>query len=165
MSGAQPHRDLSQDAEKQLHIHGVAVVLGEAGVLIRGAPGVGKTALGLALVAALRERGRFARLIGDDRLRLTRAHGRLVARPHPAISGLAERRFVGISAEPSEAAAVVRLVVDLVSAQAPAALERLPPAAQSVNLASVPLPVTILPADHGPAVSLILRRLEELCWS
>lgn len=52
-------------------VHGTAAVVGEAGVLIRGASGAGKSSLALALVDAAAARGLFARLVGDDRISCT----------------------------------------------------------------------------------------------
>lgn len=92
--------------------HASAVLLGEHAVLIRGAPGSGKTSLALALIEA-GDGARFARLIGDDRVALEHRHGRLVARPDPAIAGLVERRGLGLTPIRHEEAGVVALVVDL----------------------------------------------------
>ncbi len=95
--------------------HASAVVVGETGILIRGASGAGKTTLALALVAeSLRDR-RFARLVADDTVGLEESGGRLIARPHPRTAGLAERRGIGIVRVEHEPACVVRLIVDLVA--------------------------------------------------
>ena len=103
-------------------IHATAVIIGEAGVLIRGPSGAGKSALALALIAAAARAGRFARLVGDDRVRLSVSHGRLIARGHPAVAGRIERRGQGVEATAHEGAAVVRLVVDLIAAAVSARL-------------------------------------------
>jgi serine kinase of HPr protein (carbohydrate metabolism regulator) len=103
-------------------IHATAVIIGEAGVLIRGPSGAGKSALALALIAAAARAGRFARLVGDDRVRLSVNHGRLIARGHPAVAGRIERRGQGVEATAHEGAAVVRLVVDLIAAAVSARL-------------------------------------------
>ena len=97
-------------------IHATAVLIGEAGVIIRGRSGAGKSALALALIAAARRRGLFARLVGDDRLRLSARHGRLLIAGHPAVAGWIERRGQGVEAMEHEIAAVARLAVDLVAA-------------------------------------------------
>ena len=65
---------------------------------------------------------RFARLVGDDRVHLEAAHGRLLVRPAEALAGLIEVRGLGHPAAPHEPSAVVGLVVDLAAADA----ERLP---------------------------------------
>ena len=103
-------------------IHATALVLGEAGILIRGPSGAGKSALARALIAAGRQNRLFARLVGDDRILLLEAGGRLIARPHPAISGLIEARGRGILAISHEPAAELHGVVDLVFAETGSAL-------------------------------------------
>ena len=99
-----------------LRIHATALLRGEAGLLIRGAAGAGKTGLALALVADAARAGGFARIIADDIVLLTAAHGRLVGRPHPTIVGLAERRGIGLLGVPCAPAGVIRAVVDLAGA-------------------------------------------------
>lgn len=102
--------------EGGLTVHAACVVLGEAGVLIRGESGAGKSSLALGLVEAAAARGLFGALVADDRVRIACAHGRLVARPHPAIAGRIELRGLGLLALPAEGACVLRCVVDLVEA-------------------------------------------------
>jgi serine kinase of HPr protein (carbohydrate metabolism regulator) len=99
-------------------VHATAVAIGEAGVLIRGVSGAGKSRLALAILAEAGRKGLFARLICDDRVRLSLAGGRLLAHAHPAIAGMIEGRGEGILAMAHEASAVVRAVVDLVDSQA-----------------------------------------------
>jgi serine kinase of HPr protein (carbohydrate metabolism regulator) len=100
----------------ELEIHASAVVIAEAGVIIRGASGSGKSRLALALIESARCGGVFARLVGDDRIRLESANERLIARGHPLILGQIEQRGAGILRRPSLSGAVVRLVVDIVAA-------------------------------------------------
>lgn len=104
-------------------VHATTVALGEVGVLIRGAPGSGKTTLALSLIASASAAGRFARLVADDGTLLAAAGGRLIARAPESIAGLAEVRGHGIVAVPHLAAVRVALVVDLVPQ---AHLERMP---------------------------------------
>lgn len=141
---------------KPLAIHASAVVIGEDAVLLRGPSGAGKSALALALVAAARARGRFARLVADDRVLLQPAGDRLVVMPHPAIAGQIERRFVGIVAMTHEARALARLVVDLEPAAA--GLVRLPDVTDTV-LAGVRLRRIVLPAGHPGAAEAVLHTL------
>jgi HPr kinase/phosphorylase len=94
-------------------IHASAVVIAEAGVLIRGASGLGKSALALTLITVAANRGWSARLVGDDRIEVSARSGRVVARGHAAIAGRIERRGQGVVEVPFAPAAVVRLVVDL----------------------------------------------------
>ncbi|OAP38834.1 serine kinase [Sinorhizobium glycinis] len=72
------------------------MVLGTTGFLVTGPSGSGKSALALACISEIRRRGRFAALIADDRVDLTLANGRIVARCPPAIRGLIEIRGSGI---------------------------------------------------------------------
>lgn len=142
-----------------LSIHASAVVIGEDAVLIRGAPGAGKSALALALVAAARARGGFALLVADDRVLLHPAGARLIVSPHPAIAGRVERRFAGIADISHETRAVARLVVDLEPADAPG-IARLPPeSARWTSLAGIRLRRLGLPQSHAGAVETILHTL------
>ena len=104
-------------------VHASAVLVGARAVLIRGPSGAGKSRLALELIEAARAgRLRFARLIGDDRVHLESAGGRLLVRPAQQLAGLIELRGVGIVRFDYEPCAVVGLVVDLNAADA----ERLP---------------------------------------
>lgn len=103
------------EADSRATIHANALLLGAAGVLLRGPAGSGKSALTLDLIDHAQARGDFARLIGDDRIELCGVDGRLIARPHPAIAGAVEIRGRGIVRVPFEPAGVIRLVVDLLS--------------------------------------------------
>lgn len=66
------------------------VAIGGRGVLIAGAPGSGKSSLALALI----DRG--AMLVSDDGVMLDAQAGRLIAAPHPEITGKLEVRNVGL---------------------------------------------------------------------
>jgi HPr kinase/phosphorylase len=104
-------------------VHASAVLVGARAVLIRGPSGAGKSRLALELIAAARSGLlRFARLVGDDRVHLEAAGGRLLVRPAETLAGLIEVRGVGIRRLEYEAAAVVGFVVDLGAADA----ERVP---------------------------------------
>jgi serine kinase of HPr protein (carbohydrate metabolism regulator) len=111
-----------------LQIAGVAVVLGEKGVLIRGASATGKSSLALALVEAFRLRGHFARLVGDDRICARICGGRALVSPHGAIAGMAEWRGLGLIAQDFEECTVLALIVDLESPDSFAQRPRLPEA-------------------------------------
>lgn len=103
----------SSPRDNSSRLHASAVVIGEAGVLIRGRSGAGKSSLAAVLISAAHQAGRFAALIGDDRIELSLRSGRVIARGHPAIHGLIELRGQGIVALPNERAAIVRLIIDL----------------------------------------------------
>ncbi|PTM39938.1 HPr kinase/phosphatase C-terminal domain-containing protein [Bosea sp. 124] len=118
-------------------IHATTVAIGEAGVLIRGASGAGKSVLALALIAEARRAGQFARLVADDRTALGARGGRLLARPVPPLEGLIERRGLGLTPEPYLHAVVVRLIVDLSGTEP----ERMPEPENLVErLAGIDLP-------------------------
>lgn len=95
-------------------IHATAVAVGDAGVLIRGRSGAGKSSLALALIDLGEILGPHTRLVGDDRVFVTARAGSLVVEPHPAILGRIERRGFGITTVPHQPTAPVRLVVDFV---------------------------------------------------
>ncbi len=106
-------------------IHATALILGHRGILIRGPSGSGKSALALSFLQSAK--GTFARLVGDDRIRVEVAHGRLLVRPATALQGLIEIRGLGVARVPFEPLAVAHLVVDLAASDA----QRLP---QSTDL-------------------------------
>jgi serine kinase of HPr protein (carbohydrate metabolism regulator) len=117
-------------------IHASAVLVGARAVLIRGPSGAGKSRLALDLIEAARSgRLAFARLVGDDRVRLESAGGRLLVRPADTLAGLIEVRGAGLFRLDHEPRAVVGLVVDLGAKDA----ERLPENRQ-VMLEAVKLP-------------------------
>lgn len=118
-------------------IHATCVLIGEAGILIRGAAGAGKSTLARQLIDDARRNGVFARLVSDDRTRIAARHGRLVAQVVDLIAGRIEVRGVGIVPIAHERKALVRLVVDL-SVDEP---ERLPgPRDQTMVLCGVLVP-------------------------
>ncbi|MET0313065.1 MAG: hypothetical protein ABW275_01590 [Hansschlegelia sp.] len=94
-------------------VHANCVVVGETGVLIRGASGSGKSSLSLALIELAAGKSLFARLVADDRVRLTAANGRVIASAPREIAGLIERRGFGVVRAPYLEAAVLGLVVDI----------------------------------------------------
>jgi HPr kinase/phosphorylase len=94
-------------------LHATAVIYGESGVLILGPSGSGKSALALALIARAIASGAFSALIGDDRIFVSKAHGRLLARGATHMAGLIERRAAGLIRVRHEPATVVRLAVEL----------------------------------------------------
>ena len=91
----------------------------DAGVLLLGESGSGKSDLALRLIA------RGARLVADDRTELFLHEGRLWARPVPSVAGLIEARGLGLVALPFMPGAQVKLVARLV---APDAVPRMPEA-------------------------------------
>ncbi|HSG93910.1 MAG TPA: hypothetical protein VLA28_00210 [Afifellaceae bacterium] len=125
-----------------------AVVYRGAGILIRGAPGTGKSTLALMLI----EDG--GRLVGDDRIHIGACHGRLIASGHGVIAGQIELRGRGPAECPFEPSVIIRLVVDLVPREA---FDRLPePDALTAILLGVRLPRQAI-AANSPAAPMLVR--------
>jgi serine kinase of HPr protein (carbohydrate metabolism regulator) len=140
-------------------MHATAVVIGEAGILIRGASGSGKSALALSLLALARERGASARLVGDDWIELEAVAGRLIARGKPAMAGRIEHRGAGVGLALSEPAAVLRLIVDLIQGPAPRM-----PEASIAEIAGINLPGLVFDASSAAserARSIMARLIDD----
>ena len=133
-------------------VHASAVLVGARAVLIRGPSGSGKSRLAITLLQAA-ETGTlsFARLIGDDRVHVEAAHGRLLVRPATELIGQIEVRGLGIRRVPYEPVGVVGLVVEL-----EAVSERLPaPNQQEVDVAGIRLPRLAVAAGADPLPLLL----------
>ena len=101
-------------------IHATTVVLGDAGVLLRGPSGSGKSDLALQLI----DRGGV--LVADDRTALQAVGGLLIASVPATIAGRMEVRGLGVLRVRFQPQASVRLVVDLLPADAATPVERMP---------------------------------------
>ena len=135
-------------------IHASCVSIGESAVLLRGAPGSGKSDLALRLIDG------GGRLVADDQVLLTRDGSQVIARPPKTIGGLLEVRGLGIIKVPYRSEAVLVLVVDVTPAEAD---ERLP-APDHCRIEGIDLPRLIISARRASAdaiVRLALRALEE----
>jgi serine kinase of HPr protein (carbohydrate metabolism regulator) len=144
-------------AAKSATVHASAVLAGPRAILIRGPAGAGKSRLALALIQAA-QGGliAFARLVGDDRIELVAAHGRLLARPPRALAGLLEVRGLGIRRLDHERVAVIGLVVDLAAPEA----ERLPGTAeQEVVVSGINLPRLAIGPGFDPMPAVLARLL------
>jgi serine kinase of HPr protein (carbohydrate metabolism regulator) len=128
-------------------IHASCVLVGRAAVLIRGASGTGKSRLALALIeAGTNGTLPLTRLVADDRVKLTVAHGRLLASAPEAIKGKIEVRGDGVHDAACEPIALVKFVVDLGASDS----ARMPEAtAREVEISGVSL--SRLPVAAGEA--------------
>lgn len=145
-------------------IHGVAVAVGNAGVLLRGRSGAGKSRLAEELADEARRRGWFGRLVADDRVRVV-AHGnRLVLSPHTAIAGRIERRGQGIFPVDHEPSVVLRLVVDLIDRdRASDRPPRMPgPADRTAIIEGVATPRLALAIGEAGAARAILALVDQI---
>ncbi len=95
------------------YLHATAVVVGEKGLLLIGASGAGKSSLAERIIAEARAAGRFAGLVGDDRVWVEARGGRLVASAHPALRGQIERRGIGIERVDPVASTIVHGVISI----------------------------------------------------
>lgn len=141
-------------------IHAACVIIDEVAIVIRGAAGSGKSRLARRLVALAAETGRFAVLVGDDRIHLNAVGGRVLARGHAAIAGQQEVREIGILAVPHAVSGVVRMVVDIGAETAP----RLPSGTATATLSGISLPQLLLSPHHAAedAARLVLTKLSLL---
>ena len=133
-------------------------MIGEAGVLICGPSGVGKSTLASSLIAAAEEAGNFARLVGDDRIGISLRAGRVIAHAHPLILGKIERRGLGIVAVPYLTAAVLRVVIQL-SGWNEAVPRYLEPNHDQIVLVDTKLPCLRLRQDAAALAPAILAGL------
>ena len=100
-------------------VHASCVALEAKGVLLRGAPGVGKSDLALRLIEG------EAQLVADDQVALTSTGEALLAAPPARIAGLLEVRGIGVVSMEFVQQCPIHLVVDLVQ---PDTVERMPEA-------------------------------------
>ncbi len=90
-------------------VHGTSVEIEGTALLIRGAPGSGKSDLALRLIDA------GARLVADDRVDVAMAEGVLFLSAPTATAGLMEVRGLGILRLPASANVCLGLIVDLLA--------------------------------------------------
>lgn len=129
-------------------LHASCVTLGSAGVLIYGASGTGKSGLALQLMAF------GAELVADDRVKISRKEGQIVAQCPKSIRGRIEARGVGILVAETAAAATIHLVVDMDTIED----ERLPEH-HLITLIGVDIPL-IRKSDAGHFPAAVLQYLK-----
>ena len=130
-------------------LHATGVIVGEDGVLIVGSSGAGKSALALALLARARAVNQFAALVGDDRVWVRRASGRLVARGASLTAGIVERRMAGLVTVDCESSMVVRLAVEL--GEPGRDWPRLPPDPDILTIGGIETPRLAMPVGQSAA--------------
>ncbi|MBY0501267.1 MAG: HPr kinase/phosphatase C-terminal domain-containing protein [Alphaproteobacteria bacterium] len=117
-----------------LLVHGTTVDVKGNGVLIRGKPGAGKSALALQLI----DRG--ALLVADDQTLLGCEKGKLIARSPTTIRGMMEVREIGICSFPYQEQSTLSLCVEICEKDLS---ERLPEPA-FIEYHAVKLPLLLL---------------------
>jgi HPr kinase/phosphorylase len=139
----------------EARIHATAVSIDGRGVLIRGAPGSGKSSLALQLIDqggfGLGDRSQRARLVADDQVDLLRIDHRIRMRVPAVLEGLLEIRGYAIIRTTSVAFADLVLVVDLVPV---GQIERLPgDDDRTADILGLKIPRLALPAGDPAAAS------------
>lgn len=107
----------------ELLVHGTCVAIGSCGVLLRGAPGSGKSDLALRLIERPPKSAGAVTLVADDQVVISRDGDALIASAPEALRGKLEVRGVGILEIDHQASVPLRLVVELTDR---ADIERLP---------------------------------------
>lgn len=132
-------------------LHGTCIAMGDAAVLLRGAPGAGKSDLALRFLSAYGPEG--ACLVADDQVRLRRMGDDLLASPPDRLAGLIEVRGIGIVETPYRDQVRLVLLADMVAGDA---VERLPPQPlPREDILGIALPVMAMaPFETSAAVKL-----------
>jgi len=145
---------------RAIKVHATCVEIAGAGVLLRGASGVGKSDLALRLIDRSRsgsDASGAARLVADDQVCLTRSGNAVIASAPGTIAGKIEIRGLGIVEMTSTTQAPLALVVDLVE---PGEIERLPDGqAQRVTLLGVHLACVAIDPTTASAAARIRAAL------
>lgn len=133
-------------------IHATCVALDGKAVLIQGASGSGKSALGLLLMSL------GCVLVADDGVVIQAIDGRLMASCPSAIKGLIEARGVGLLNADTVDTAEVHLVVDLDQKEH----VRLP---QSRVVTQLGLDIALISAIEGPHFAAAILQILRAGWS
>jgi len=135
-----------------MQVHGSCCAWNGLAVLLRGAPGSGKSDLALRLVDA------GFTLVADDRVELVLRSGGVIASPPPPLAGLIEVRGIGILDLRAHTTAPLALLADLAPGGEP---ERLPEPWRE-ELLGVALPAIRLDPAAPSAVARIRLALAAL---
>jgi serine kinase of HPr protein (carbohydrate metabolism regulator) len=131
-------------------VHGTAVAIDGAAILLRGASGAGKSDLALRLIDC------GACLVADDQAELRRAEDHILVSAPAVIAGLIEIRGLGILHIDAVTAAPLALLVDLVS---PTEVERLPESCTEDVLGLAVQVIALAPFEaSAPAKVRLARR-------
>lgn len=139
-------------------VHGTALAIGSAGVLLRGPSGAGKSDLALRCLAcqlAPFSTRRFV-LVADDQVLVACEESKLKMRPPPTLRGLIEVRGIGIRAIEYVDEADLDVVVDLV---APQNVTRMPDPAETV-IEGITIPrIALAPFEASAPLKIVLALL------
>lgn len=137
-------------------IHASAVVVGDRGIVIRGASGSGKSSLALGLIDDPRLE---AKLLADDRVVLDDGPGLLIGRAPRRLKGLLEVRGIGIVRMANIDEAKIELVVDLLRSEE--CLRHPEPRERSVTLLGHSVSRLTLPIGIADGVTRVRVALRE----
>jgi serine kinase of HPr protein (carbohydrate metabolism regulator) len=123
------------------NIHATGLVLGKAGLILRGVSGAGKSLLALELIDEWEARGLPAKLVSDDRIEIEAVSAGIVMHSPANIAGLIELRGRGIVERPFVRKAALHLVVDLIDdVERMVEEDQLVTTLEGVTLARCPVP-------------------------
>ena len=148
-------------------VHGTCVALDDAGVLILGAPGAGKSDLALRLIdqpgLGLSGRLRTALLVADDQVVIRRDGGLLIASAPPAIAGKLEVRGLGIATVATRGPVRLVLAVRLTDSST---IERLPDLGKSrYEVLGLGLPLALIDPGKASAPARLRAALDWLGYA
>lgn len=143
-------------------LHGTCLAIGEAGVLLLGSPGAGKSDLALRLIdgagTGLSGVQRLARLVADDQVLVRAGSGGLTASAPPSIAGKLEIRGLGIAEVPFRPGVMLSLAVQLTPASQ---IERMPaPEGMRIRILGHSLPLVRIDPAAASAAARVRAALD-----